>query len=70
MFFNFGWDLTDQLRAAGFTTTVLVTHEYDQVLRGELDAPDPHGDGFHVDQLLAHVRSMTSPWSPTTRNHV
>jgi len=56
VFFNFGWDLTDQLRAAGFTTTVLVTHEYDQVLRGELDAPDPHGDGFHVDQLLEHVR--------------
>ena len=52
VFFNFGWDLTDQLRAAGFTTTVLVTDEYDQILRGELDEPDPHGDGFHVDQLM------------------
>ena len=56
VFFNFGWDLTDRLRAAGFTTTVLVTDEYEQVLRGELDAPDPHGDGFHVDTLLEHVR--------------
>ena len=49
VFWNFGWDLTDKVRAAGFTTTVLVTDEYDQVLRGELSEPDPHGDGFHVD---------------------
>lgn len=56
VFFNFGWDLSDQLRTAGFVTTVLVTHEYDQVLRGELDEPDPHGDGFHVDQLIRDVR--------------
>ena len=56
VFWNFGWDLTDLVRAAGFTTTVLVTNEYDQVLRGELDPPDPHGDGFHVDTLLEHVR--------------
>jgi SAM-dependent methyltransferase len=56
VFWNFGWDLTDQVRAAGFTSTVLVTNEYDQVLRGELSEPDPHGDGFHVDSLLAHVR--------------
>jgi len=56
VFWNFGWDLTDLVRAAGFTTTVLVTEEYDNVLRGKLDAPDPHGDGFHVDTLLEHVR--------------
>ncbi len=56
VFWNFGWDLTDRLRAAGFTTTVLVTDEYDRVLRGELSEPDPHGDGFHVDTLLEHVR--------------
>ena len=56
VFWNFGWDLTDRLRAAGFTATVLVTNEYDDVLRGELSAPDPHGDGFHVDTLLEHVR--------------
>ena len=56
VFWNFGWDLTGMVRAAGFTTTVLVTNEYDLVLRGELDAPDPHGDGFHVDTLIEHVR--------------
>jgi SAM-dependent methyltransferase len=56
VFWNFGWDLTDRVRAAGFTTTVLVTDEYHQVLSGELSAPDPHGDGFHVDSLLEHVR--------------
>jgi SAM-dependent methyltransferase len=56
VFWNFGWDLTDMVRAAGFTTTVLVTEEYDKVLRGRLPEPDPHGDGFHVDSLLAHAR--------------
>jgi SAM-dependent methyltransferase len=56
VFWNFGWDLTDRVRAAGFTTTALVTNEYADVLRGELDAPDPHGDGFHVDSLIEHVR--------------
>lgn len=56
VFFNFGWDLTDRLRDAGFTTRVLVTEEYDAVLRGRLPEPDPHGDGFHVDTLVAHAR--------------
>ncbi len=56
VFWNFGWDLTDMVRAAGFTTSVLVTEEYDAVLRGLLPEPDPHGDGFHVDTLLEHVR--------------
>lgn len=56
VFWNFGWDLTDQVRAAGFIARVLVTDEYDRVLCGDLSEPDPHGDGFHVDSLLAHVR--------------
>ena len=56
VFWNFGWDLTDRLRDVGFQTRVLVTEEYDAVLRGRLPAPDPHGDGFHVDSLLAHAR--------------
>lgn len=56
VFWNFGWDLTDRVREAGFTTTVLVTDEYHQVLRGELSEPDSHGDGFQVDSLLRHVR--------------
>lgn len=56
VFWNFGWDLTDRLRATGFTTRVLVTDEYDGVLRGRLPEPDPHGDGFHVDTLVADAR--------------
>ena len=39
VFWNFGWDLTDLVRAAGFTTTVLVTEEYDKVLRGDCPSP-------------------------------
>ena len=56
VFWNFGWDLTDRLRGVGFDTRVLVTAEYAAVLRGELPAPDPHGDGFHVDSLVADAR--------------
>jgi SAM-dependent methyltransferase len=56
VFWNFGWDLTAMLREAGFVTTVLVTDEYAAVLRGRLPAPDPHGDGFDVDSLVAHAR--------------
>jgi SAM-dependent methyltransferase len=56
VFWNFGWDLTDRLRAAGFGTTVLVTDEYHRMLRGELSAPDPHGNQFQVDTLIEHVR--------------
>ncbi len=56
VFFNFGWDLTDRLRSTGFATRVLVTAEYDAILRGRLPAPDPHGDGFHVDTLVEHAR--------------
>jgi SAM-dependent methyltransferase len=56
VFWNFGWDLTDRIRTAGFTTTVLVTDEYRDVLRGDRAAPDPHGDGFHVDSLVEHAR--------------
>ena len=51
VFWRFGWDLTDLLRDAGFATTVLVTDEFDQLLRGELDEPDPHGDIFDVDSI-------------------
>ncbi len=56
VFWRFGWDLTDRLRAAGFTTTVLVTEEFSEVLRGDLDRPDPRGDIFEVDSLVDHVR--------------
>ena len=56
VFWNFGWDLTDRLRAAGFTSTVLVTNEFAQVLRGDLDRPDAHGDIFQIDSLVDHAR--------------
>lgn len=56
VFWNFGWDLTDRLRAAGFIATALVTDEYARILRRELPEPDPHGDGFHVDSLVEHAR--------------
>ena len=53
---RFGWDLTDRLRAAGFTATVLVTQEYAAVLNGDLDRPDPGGDIFEVDSLVDNAR--------------
>jgi len=56
VFWNFGWDLTDRIRNAGFVPTVLVTHEYARILRHEVAAPDPRGDGFHVDELVRHAR--------------
>ena len=56
VFWNFGWDLTDRLRAAGFSTSVLVTAEYAAMLRGDAPAPASNGDGFHVESLVAHAR--------------
>ena len=56
VFFNFGWDLTDLVRAAGFHTTVLVTEEYESVLRAGTTDHDANLDGFHLDQLVEHVR--------------
>jgi SAM-dependent methyltransferase len=56
VFFNFGWDLTDRLRDEGFATTVLVTEEYEQVLRSGRTDHDAGLDGFHLDQLIEHVR--------------
>lgn len=56
VFFNFGWDLTDQLRAAGFTPTVLVTEGYRRVLASGTTDHDAASDGFHLDTLVEHVR--------------
>jgi len=56
VFFNFGWDLTDQIRAAGFTTTVLVAQGYLDVLRSGGTDHDPASDGFHLSTLIEHVR--------------
>ena len=56
VFFNFGWDLTDKLRAAGFTTTVLVTQDYFEMLNHSVAAPASNGDGFNVDELVTAAR--------------
>ena len=57
VFWNFGWDLTDMLRAAGFTATALVTAEFARVLRGQAPVPAPDGDIFDVADMVRHARS-------------
>jgi len=54
---NFGWDLTDRVRAAGFETRVLVTEEYRDYVAGIVPAPASNGDGFRVEELVAHGRT-------------
>ncbi|MGA0877940.1 MAG: class I SAM-dependent methyltransferase [Ilumatobacteraceae bacterium] len=44
VFFNFGWDLTDRLKSAGFDVRVLVTEEFFELLSGHT-APVSPGDG-------------------------
>ena len=56
VFFNFGWDLVDRLRGAGFATTVLVTDAWRDMLSGVSPTPTPNGDGFDIADLVAHAR--------------
>ena len=56
VFWNFGWDLTDMLRAAGFTTTVLVTAGFARLLTGEVPPPPPDPMDFDVADLVRRVR--------------
>jgi SAM-dependent methyltransferase len=56
VFWNFGWDLTDMLRSAGFTTTALVTQQFAEVLRGQQQPPAPDGDIFDVVDMVRHAR--------------
>ena len=56
VFWNFGWDLTDMLRAAGFAATALVTAEFERVLRGTAPLPAPDGDIFDVADMVRHAR--------------
>ncbi|CAN5413823.1 hypothetical protein BH10ACT2_BH10ACT2_16470 [soil metagenome] len=53
---NFGWDLTDMLRAAGFITSVLVTADFAQLLRGDGEIPAPQGDVFDVPDIVRGAR--------------
>jgi SAM-dependent methyltransferase len=68
VFFNFGWDLTDQLRAAGFTTTILVTQDYFDMVSHVSEAPASNGDGFNVEELVASARPHDL--TPVTDKHV
>jgi hypothetical protein len=68
VFFNFGWDLTDQLCDAGFTTTVLVTREYFEMLNQSTSAPASNGDGFDVEELVIAVRPQSL--TPVTDSNV
>jgi len=53
---NFGWDLTEMLRAAGFATTVLVTDDFARLLAGEGEVPAPVGDVFDVADIVRGAR--------------
>lgn len=56
VFYNFGWDLTDRLRSAGFTVRVLVTEEFFELLSGHT-APASPGDGqFDLHSLWKECR--------------
>ena len=57
VFFNFGWDLTFALREAGFTTQVLVTEEWRNMLTGRAQPPASNGDGFHVESIVEAARN-------------
>ncbi|MGH9132609.1 MAG: class I SAM-dependent methyltransferase [Ilumatobacteraceae bacterium] len=54
--FNFGWDLTDLLRDAGFAARVLVPIGYFEMLHGRRPLPTSPAEGFHTDQLADAVR--------------
>ena len=68
VFFDFGWDLTDQIRNAGFVSSLLVTHDYFDILRGAVPALVSNGDGFNVEELIAKVR--IGDLSPVADNNV
>lgn len=53
--FRFGWDLVDDIEAAGFTVEVLVMEEFRKVLIGENPCPEPDIDGFDVASIIAHA---------------
>lgn len=55
VFFNFGWDLTDSIRSAGFDVAVLVTEEFFDVLSDRTHRPASVGDGFDLPSIWEHV---------------
>ena len=67
VFWNFGWDLTDMVRAAGFTTTVLVTEDIRRDAARRLPIPPYDGDVFHPDTSWSTPAPTTSRWWPPAR---
>lgn len=57
VFFNFGWDLTDSIRSAGFDVTVLLTEDFSDMLNDRARRPEPTEDGFDVLSLWNDVRT-------------
>jgi len=55
VFFNFGWDLTESIRSAGFDVTVLVTQDFFDLLSNRTHRPELTGDGFDVPSLWDNV---------------
>jgi len=56
VFFNFGWDLTEQIEAEGFAVAALVTPQWFDMLNGTIPPARSNGDGFHVEEMLADSR--------------
>jgi SAM-dependent methyltransferase len=56
VFFNFGWDLTDLVREAGFDTRVLVPVGYFKMLHGRRPFPPSPAHGLDLDALASAVR--------------
>ena len=56
VFFNFGWDLTDQIRSAGFITTALVPEGHLDAVHAGPCGHDPDSDGFDLDDMATHAR--------------
>jgi hypothetical protein len=56
VFYRFGWDLTEAVRAAGFEAEVLVTEQFRRWLAGEEPVPAMNGDEFSIESLVHHAR--------------
>jgi hypothetical protein len=56
VFFNFGWDLTEQLRAVGFETQVLVPGSFYELLRGGHPSGEPQRGEFDLADMVRHAR--------------
>jgi SAM-dependent methyltransferase len=56
VFFNFGWDLTEQIRSAGFITTALIPHGHLDAIHAGPPGHDPASDGFDLDDMVTHAR--------------